>query len=45
MAQLAGYLDLFALGLARYQTCPGSKRLLLVIFFEVLKKVSLASAL
>lgn len=45
MIQLAGSLDLFALGLARYQTCSGSKRLLLVMFFEVLEKSELTSAL
>jgi len=46
MVQLAGSLDLFALGLARFQTYPGSKRLLLVVLFEGLKKkASLAGAL
>jgi len=40
MVQLAGSLDLFALGLARFQTYPGSKRLLLVVLFEGLKKKS-----
>lgn len=45
MVYHAGFLDLFALGSARYQTCSDSKRLLLVMFFEAEKKASLASAL